>query len=78
MAKVYIENINDFIEVDDEDYERVKYYKWHKSYTHDTHRFLTQIVGHRITLPAFIINDEYAYQKEKNYDFRKSNIKTDK
>lgn len=27
MKKIYIENIDDYILVDDEDFERVKYYK---------------------------------------------------
>lgn len=49
MKKIYIENINDYIFVDEEDFERVNFYKWHKSYAHDTHRFLTQIVVRRIS-----------------------------
>lgn len=32
MRKIYIENIDDYILVDDEDFERVKYYKWHKTF----------------------------------------------
>lgn len=45
MKKIYIENIDDYILVDDEDFERVNFYKWHKSYAHDTQRFLAQILG---------------------------------
>ncbi|HGO3379967.1 TPA: hypothetical protein ACK03Q_002872 [Staphylococcus aureus] len=45
MRKIYIENIDDYILVDDEDFEHVKYYKWHKTYAHETHRFLAQILG---------------------------------
>lgn len=78
MKRIYIENIDDYILVDNEDFERVNFYKWHKSYAHDTHRFLTQIVGRKTSLPSFILNDEYAYQKNKNHDFTKRNLATDK
>ena len=73
MKKIHIKNINDFILVDDDDFERVDFYQWHKSFAHETQRFLAQVVGRKISLPSFILNDEYAYQKEKNHDFRKSN-----
>lgn len=47
MKKIHIENINDFILVDDDDFERVDFYKWHKLFTHETQRFLAQIVGRK-------------------------------
>lgn len=78
MKKIYIENINDYIFVDEEDFERVNFYKWHKSFAHETHRFLTQVIGRKTSLPSFILNDQYAYQKIKNHDFRKSNLATEK
>nr|WP_172687478.1 AP2 domain-containing protein [Staphylococcus aureus]ANS91822.1 hypothetical protein pWBG707_00009 [Staphylococcus aureus]AXQ86014.1 hypothetical protein pWBG707_00035 [Staphylococcus aureus] len=78
MRKIYIENIDDYILVDDEDFERVKYYKWHKTYAHETHRFLAQILGKKTALPAFILNNRYAYQKVKNHDFTKKNLGADK
>jgi len=78
LKKIHIKNINDFILVDDDDFERVDFYQWHKSFAHETQRFLAQVVGRKISLPSFILNDEYAYQKEKNHDFRKSNLSTDK
>lgn len=76
--RVYIENIDDYILVNNEDFERVNFYKWHKLYANDTHKFLAQIVGRKTSLPAFILNDEYAYQKRKNHDFTRNNLATDK
>ena len=67
-----------YILVDNEDFEKVNFYKWHKLYANNAHRFLTQIVGRKISLPAFILNDEYAYQKRKNHDFTRNNLATDK
>ncbi|HHO7062023.1 TPA: AP2 domain-containing protein [Staphylococcus aureus] len=78
MKKIYIENIDDYILVDDEDFERVNFYKWHKSYTHDTQRFLAQILGKKTALPVFILNNQYAYQKVKNNDFTRGNLGADK
>jgi len=41
MAKLFIDNIEKDILIDDEDFERVKFYKRHCSFAHDSHRFLT-------------------------------------
>ncbi|WP_238990048.1 hypothetical protein [Staphylococcus aureus] len=78
MKKIYVENIGEYILVDDEDFERVNFYKWHKSYAHDTPRFLTQIVGKKTALPVFILNNQRAYQKVKNNDFTRKNLEADK
>ncbi|HDK8139664.1 TPA: AP2 domain-containing protein [Staphylococcus aureus] len=78
MKKIFIANVDEYVSVDNEDYERVNFYKWHKSYAHDTHRVLTQLLGRKVTLPEFILNDQHAYQKVKNHDFTKKNLATDK
>ncbi|GAA5470124.1 hypothetical protein Saur08_02642 [Staphylococcus aureus] len=78
MKKIYIENIDEYILVDDGDFERVNFYKWHKSYAHDTPRFLAQIVGKKTSLPTFILNNQRAYQKVKNNDFTRKNLGADK
>ncbi|MCO4339798.1 hypothetical protein MTQ92_12090 [Staphylococcus agnetis] len=76
--KIFVADVDEYISVDDDDYERVNFYKWHKSYAHDTHRILTQILGRKVTLPEFILNDQHGYQKIKNHDFTKMNLATDK
>lgn len=77
MKKVYINNIKDYIFIDDDDYNSVNKYRWHINKNYGTTRALTSINGKKIALPYFITGIENAYQKIKNLDFRKQNIGID-
>lgn len=74
MKKVYIDNIKDYIIIDDEDYNSVNKYKWHINDYYGTTRALAFINGKKVALPYFITGVVNAYQKNKNLDFRKQNI----
>ncbi|COZ55062.1 MAG: hypothetical protein KIB50_03150 [Ureaplasma parvum] len=77
MKKVYIDNIKDYIIIDDEDYNSVNKYKWHINDYYGTTRALAFINGKKVALPYFITGVVNAYQKNKNLDFRKQNIGID-
>ncbi|AXS25549.1 MULTISPECIES: AP2 domain-containing protein [Staphylococcus] len=77
MKKVYVENINDFILVDDEDFIKVNQYKWHMNKSHNTIRFLAWVNNKKIALPYYLTGKVNSYQKVKGYDFRKNNIGID-
>lgn len=78
MKEVYISNINDYILVDDEDYENIMQYKWHINKNYRSTRALGFVKGKKVTLPHFITGVNHAYQKVKNLDFRRNNIGIDK
>lgn len=77
IARIFIENINDYILIDDEDEVWVNQYKWHISYAHSTMRCLAWVLGRKVSLSMYITKKENAYQKIKGLDFRKSNIGVD-
>ncbi|HDA9057157.1 TPA: AP2 domain-containing protein [Staphylococcus aureus] len=77
MQKVYIDNINDYILIDDEDYNTVNKYKWHINENYGTTRALAFINGRKVALPYFITGVENSYQKVKNLDFTRNNIGID-
>ena len=76
--RVYIENVDDFIIVDKQDYEKVKKHKWHINTNYNTTRALAFINGKKIALPYFITGVINSYQKVKNMDFTRENIGIDK
>lgn len=73
MKKIYVENIDDYILVDDEDFERVNCYKWHANIKNDT-VILAYINQKKVTLLHYITGKENTFQIERGRDFRKSNI----
>lgn len=75
---VYINNINDYITVDVEDYERVNHYHWYYSQTQNVPRITGRVIENTVKLEDFIMNRKYCYQKVKGLDYRKSNIGIDK
>ncbi|EKU50043.1 AP2 domain-containing protein [Staphylococcus massiliensis] len=77
VKKVYVRNIDDYILVDDQDYERVNAFLWHITYAHQTRRCLAFIEGKKVALPKYITGVNHAYQKEKNLDFTRQNIGID-
>lgn len=77
MKHIYIENIDDYILIDDEDYESVNQYKWHINKNYSSTRALAFVNQKKVTLPHFITKRFNAYQKVKNLDFRRQNIGID-
>lgn len=77
MKYIYIENVNQYIKVDDEDYHRINQFKWHINDYYGTTRALAFINGKKVALPYFITGVVNTYQKNKNLDFRKQNIGID-
>ena len=77
MRKVYIFNINDYILVDDEDFESITQYNWHINTNYQSTRVLGFVNNKKVALPYFITGKVNSYQKVKNLDFRKSNIGID-
>lgn len=75
--KLYIHNIDDYILIDDEDYERVKFYRWYQSTTQGATRISAQVLEVKVKLEDFIMNRKHCYQKVKGLDYRKSNIAID-
>lgn len=75
---VYINNINDYITVDVEDYERVTYYHWYQSQTQNVPKITGRVIENTVKLEDFIMNRKHCYQKVKGLDYRKSNIGIDK
>lgn len=78
MKKVYIDNIKDYIIIDDEYYNSVNKYTWHINDYYGTIRALAFINGKKVALPYFITGVENSYQKVKNLDFTRNNIGIDK
>lgn len=78
MKYIYIENVNQYIKVDDEDYHRINQFKWHINTNYNTTRALAFIKGKKIALPYFITGIVNSYQKVKNMDFTRENIGIDK
>ena len=77
MKYIYIENVNQYIKVDDEDYHRINQFKWHINTNYISTRALAYVNGKKITLPYFITGVENSYQKVKNLDFTRNNIGID-
>ena len=77
VKQIYIHNIDDYIVVDDEDFDRINQYHWYLDTSYASPRVLTNINRKKIALPYFITRKFNAYQKDKNLDFRKSNIGID-
>lgn len=73
MKKIYIENIDDFILVDNEDFERVNKYKWHANRQNNS-LILAFVNQKKATLLQFITGKENTFQINRGKDFRKSNI----
>lgn len=77
MKYIYIENINNYITVDDEDFYKINQYKWHINTNYISTRALAYVNGKKITLPYFITGVTNSYQKIKNLDFTRNNIGID-
>lgn len=78
MKRVYIPNIKKYIEVNDDDFDKMSAYRWYITYAHGTQRCLTYINGQKVALPRFLTGKINAYQKYKNLDFTRNNIGIDK
>ena len=50
MKRVYIPNIKKYIEVNDDDFDKVSAYRWYITYAHGTQRCLAYINGKKIVL----------------------------
>ncbi|MVI57944.1 AP2 domain-containing protein, partial [Staphylococcus aureus] len=74
MKRVYIPNIKKYIEVNDDDFDKVSAYRWYITYAHGTQRCLAHIDGKKIALPRFLTGQINTYQKCKNLDFTRNNI----
>ncbi|WP_215387604.1 AP2 domain-containing protein [Staphylococcus aureus] len=76
MKKIFIENIDEYITIDDQDYEKVSQLKWHIVYAPvlSCRAFKD---GRRVFLPSFITNKTNAYQKIKGLNFTRNNIGID-
>ncbi|MVG94997.1 AP2 domain-containing protein [Staphylococcus aureus] len=77
MKRVYIPNIKKYIEVNDDDFDKVSAYRWYITYAHGTQRCLAHIDGKKIALPRFLTGQINTYQKCKNLDFTRNNIGID-
>lgn len=62
--KLYIHNIDDYILIDDEDYERVKFYRWYQSTTQGATRISAQVLEVKVKLEDFIMNRKHCYQMD--------------
>ncbi|QYA35935.1 AP2 domain-containing protein [Macrococcoides caseolyticum] len=60
--------------VDDEDYERVSQYMWHKSFNGNSKKILATIGDKVISLQSFI--EKGSFQQIKNNDFTRKNLTT--
>lgn len=76
--KLYIHNIDDYIFIDKEDFERVNFYRWYQSTTQGATRISAQVLESKVKLEDFIMNRKHCYQKVKGLDYRKNNIAIDK
>ncbi|MGW7813699.1 AP2 domain-containing protein [Staphylococcus xylosus] len=77
MKKLYINNANTYIIVDNEDYDSVHKHIWHVNINQGTFRILGWVNGKKVLLPYYLTGKINSYQKVKGYDFRRSNIGID-
>ncbi|HEK6547213.1 AP2 domain-containing protein (plasmid) [Staphylococcus warneri] len=77
MKRMYLKHNNQYITIDDEDYEKIKQYDWYINKNYVSNRVLATINGKKVTLPHFITGVVNSYQKVKNLDFTRSNIGID-
>ncbi|TDL94378.1 AP2 domain-containing protein [Macrococcus carouselicus] len=74
---IYIKNIDNYLIIDAEDWEKIEQHNWYITYAHNTIRCQTMINFKRVSLPRFINGIESSYQKVKGLDFRRRNIGID-
>ncbi|HDE8374466.1 TPA: AP2 domain-containing protein [Staphylococcus aureus] len=77
MKRIFIENIDDYITIDDQDFEKVSQLKWHIVYTNHVLSCRAFKDGKRLFLPSFITGKINAYQKIKGLNFTRNNIGID-
>lgn len=77
MKKLYINNAETYVIVDNEDYDSANKHNWHMNMNQGTFRILGWINGKKISLQYYLTGKMNSYQKVKGYDFRRSNIGID-
>lgn len=77
MKRMYLKHNNQYITIDDKDYEKVKQYDWYINKNYVSNRVLATINGKKVALPYFITGGVNSYQKVKNLDFTRKNIGID-